>query len=191
MCLAEMCDIVQDTGHNVMDHLKGMALADIEYSLRKDRTNLSILIDNQTKNLNAGTIVRSAHCFLCERTVFYGRKNYNRKPALYSYKFENIDLCPDIDSLKAWISRQGIVRVVGLDNNITRDTIPLPHYNWLPEVKYLLALGNEGQGLAPEILDICDDIVEIPQLGAVRSLNVSTAATTAMYDYCVKTRRFK
>jgi tRNA G18 (ribose-2'-O)-methylase SpoU len=44
-----------------------------------------------------------------------------------------------------------------------------------------LVLGSETQGIAPEALDRCDAILEIPQYGKKESLNVSVAAGIALY----------
>lgn len=47
---------------------------------------------------------------------------------------------------------------------------------WRPRLPLLLALGNEGQGLAPEVAAGCEQIVGIPLGGEVESLNVAVAA---------------
>jgi tRNA G18 (ribose-2'-O)-methylase SpoU len=44
-----------------------------------------------------------------------------------------------------------------------------------------LLLGSETQGIAPDALDRCDAILEIPQYGKKESLNVSVAAGVALY----------
>ena len=44
-----------------------------------------------------------------------------------------------------------------------------------------LVLGSETQGIAPDALDRCDAILEIPQYGKKESLNVSVAAGIALY----------
>jgi tRNA G18 (ribose-2'-O)-methylase SpoU len=44
-----------------------------------------------------------------------------------------------------------------------------------------LILGSETQGIAPEVLEQCDAILEIPQYGEKESLNVSVAAGIALY----------
>jgi TrmH family RNA methyltransferase len=47
---------------------------------------------------------------------------------------------------------------------------------WRPRPPVLLVMGNEGQGLAPEIMDTCSTRVSIPLLEGVESLNVAVAA---------------
>ena len=49
------------------------------------------------------------------------------------------------------------------------------------DVTVNLFLGSEVEGVDPEVMRICDEIVEIPQFGSKESLNVSVAAGVAMY----------
>lgn len=46
----------------------------------------------------------------------------------------------------------------------------------------LLVVGNEVDGIAPELLDVCDLALELPQFGAKQSLNVSVATGVVCYD---------
>lgn len=47
--------------------------------------------------------------------------------------------------------------------------------------KLALVLGNEVDGVSPEVLRLCDRFYEIPMRGHKTSLNVSVAAGVAMY----------
>ena len=47
--------------------------------------------------------------------------------------------------------------------------------------KVLLIVGNEVDGVDKEVLNLCDDIVEIPMLGKKESLNVSVATGVVLY----------
>jgi 23S rRNA (guanosine2251-2'-O)-methyltransferase len=46
----------------------------------------------------------------------------------------------------------------------------------------VLVLGAEGKGLRPRVRDGCDDLVALPVLGRIDSLNVSAAAAVLMYE---------
>lgn len=48
--------------------------------------------------------------------------------------------------------------------------------------KVLLIVGNEVDGVDKEVLELCDDIVEIPMLGKKESLNVSVATGVVLYS---------
>ncbi len=48
--------------------------------------------------------------------------------------------------------------------------------------KLAILLGNEGDGLKPETLSACDDIVKIPMADGVDSLNVAAASAVAFFE---------
>lgn len=45
-----------------------------------------------------------------------------------------------------------------------------------------ILLGSEDVGINPEIMRICDDLVQIPVFGTIQSLNVSVAAGVMLYE---------
>jgi 23S rRNA (guanosine2251-2'-O)-methyltransferase len=58
-------------------------------------------------------------------------------------------------------------------------SVTLPDFD--PPGKLALVVGREVEGLEPEILAVCDRIVEIPMLGDKESFNVVQAAAMALY----------
>jgi TrmH RNA methyltransferase len=52
-----------------------------------------------------------------------------------------------------------------------------------------LVLGNEEQGLAPDVAAACERLVHIPGAGAIESLNVSTAAAVLCWELFGRGRR--
>jgi tRNA G18 (ribose-2'-O)-methylase SpoU len=42
--------------------------------------------------------------------------------------------------------------------------------------------GNEAEGVSPEALEICDEIIEIPMMGFKNSLNVATTVGIVLYE---------
>ena len=52
----------------------------------------------------------------------------------------------------------------------------------VPE-KYAIVMGNEGQGVRPEILSLTDKNIYIPILGNAESLNVGVAAGIVLYHF--------
>lgn len=69
-------------------------------------------------------------------------------------------------------------RLVALEQH--DKSIPLPEYT--TPAKVALILGEEVHGIERELLDVCDDIVEIPMVGQKESFNVSVAAGMALYQ---------
>ena len=46
-----------------------------------------------------------------------------------------------------------------------------------------MIFGEEGTGLTQQAIQMCHILVEIPQYGSVRSLNVGTSSGVLLYDY--------
>jgi 23S rRNA (guanosine2251-2'-O)-methyltransferase len=59
---------------------------------------------------------------------------------------------------------------------------PTPWYDFDYTVPILLALGSEGRGLGRRVAETCDQLVSLPQVGRVESLNVSVAAGVVLYE---------
>ncbi|UTX51641.1 TrmH family RNA methyltransferase [Candidatus Saccharibacteria bacterium TM7i] len=89
--------------------------------------------------------------------------------------FEYVDT-PDFSQLRS----DGFT-IVGLEQAPT--SILLPEYS-TPE-KIALVLGEEVEGIPKEILEQCEDIIEIPMKGKKESFNVSVAAGVALYELSV------
>ncbi len=56
--------------------------------------------------------------------------------------------------------------------------------------KYALVFGNEVFGVEEEVLNACDAVLEIPQLGTKHSLNISVSLGIAVWDLMVKMEQF-
>jgi tRNA G18 (ribose-2'-O)-methylase SpoU len=45
-----------------------------------------------------------------------------------------------------------------------------------------LVFGNERYGIAPDVIEACDAVVQIPVFGVKNSLNVANAAAVAAFE---------
>lgn len=73
------------------------------------------------------------------------------------------------------------LKVIGLENNVKgRKVQPLSRFS--PKFPMLLVLGEEVNGIPRPLLDMCDELVEIPMQGKKESLNVSVAFGIAAYQ---------
>ncbi len=65
-------------------------------------------------------------------------------------------------------------------------------HNFVPktEEKFALVFGNEVFGVEDEVIQSCDYVLEIPQLGTKHSLNISVTLGIAIWDFMVKLDRF-
>jgi TrmH family RNA methyltransferase len=69
---------------------------------------------------------------------------------------------------------------------VTDDATPLAEAD-VPK-KWVLLMGNEGEGLLQEVLDACDETVQIEMIPGVKSFNVGVAAAILMYQFKLKGR---
>lgn len=83
-------------------------------------------------------------------------------------------------SLKALVKKlkkQGVM-IVGLEKNQESQDIGGIAFS----CPVALIVGNEVDGVRPDILSLCDAVAHIPMYGKKESLNVSIAAGIAMYE---------
>ena len=72
--------------------------------------------------------------------------------------------------------------VIALEQSNRSTMLP----DFCPSEKFALLLGEEVHGIAPELLEQCRHIVEIPMFGQKESFNVSVAAGIALYGLTIR-----
>ena len=167
---------------NVTDQLAWAKREDILETINPHKIPVSLLLVNIDRDNNIGNIIRSANTFGVEEVLIYGRKKFDRRTSVgaeFFMQFRHIRFIEEIAPL-----RQEFNLILGLEQ--TKTSVELHSYQWPENQNILIAVGNEGQGLPQEILDICDTTLEIDQYGTTRSLNVSVATGIVLYDYRVK-----
>lgn len=129
---------------------------------------------------NVGTIIRTVDalggagllCGLGSADVYHPKTVRATKGSLFHVPLWGGALVPALQSFKA----QGI-RIVGLAGEAENDLCASwrdQHVCWV--------LGNEGNGLSPEVRACCDDVVRIPMRGRAQSLNVGMVAGIVLYE---------
>lgn len=111
-----------------------------------------------------------------------GDKKWDRRGAVGTHNYMHLHHSESVESL--WTSNSTIrgMRWVAIDN--VPGAIPITDYKWQPDS--FMIFGEEKRGLSSMSLSLADDVLYIPQLGSVRSLNVGTASGIVMYDYVTK-----
>ena len=168
---------------NVVDPLKWLTSEQIKVEIETKKQNFSILLVNVDYDLNTGTIIRTANVFGAREVILYGRKKFDRRASVGAEFYTNFRQIEYLNQLEDTLSE--FDNIIALENNLA-NTQSLVDYKWDYSQKTLICLGQEGNGIPEEILNLCKVTLEIPQLGSVRSLNVSTAAAIVMYDYLAK-----
>lgn len=163
---------------NVLDDLKSLSVDEIREINLQNSIPAAIAMHNVYGNLNLGSIIRTANFLGFREVLYFGRRKWDRRGAVGTYHYTNVEYFADEPEFLSAIRARNY-NLVALENNVPYTT-PLGKFIW-PKNPCIL-VGEENSGLPEDILASVYGCVEIPGRGSVRSLNVSTAASIAMYS---------
>lgn len=168
---------------NVIDYYKEWETDQIKADLDTRRLPFAVGFENLSGDFNKATGIRNANAFMARESWIIGARKWDKRGAVGTQHYSHIKYSEGLIELALEESLMNM-RWVAIDN--VPGAVPLNQYDWHPET--FMIFGEEQRGLSPISIGMADDIVSIPQLGSVRSLNVGTASGIIMYDYCVKTK---
>lgn len=166
---------------NVIDKYKDWSNDEIKQDLKAKALPCAVLCQNLQHEFNISSIMRSANSFGIFDFYYYGIRHIDRRGSLGCYHYMNIHCIKEMDEV---ISLKDKYWFVGLENNINRKSADMRKYSWKPNS--LIVIGEEGTGINEELLGLCDELLEIPSFGSIRSLNAASSASIAFYDYVSK-----
>lgn len=147
------------------------------------------VLENVRSAYNVGSVFRTADAFLlegiyiCGYTAFPPHKEI-RKTALGAEEtvhwkhFRNI-----ADGIREL--RESGYRVFAVEQ--TENSLKLQNLRLQAEDKIAVVFGNEVTGVEQSTIILCDNTIEIPQLGMKHSLNISVAAGIVLWEIARKT----
>lgn len=167
----------------VVDEFKSKSIDEIKSILQQTNNGFSVLAMCVQGDFNISSLIRSANGFNCQSFYYFGRKKWDRRGSIGQHNYMDLQYLPTWGDVVALKSQY---HFVGFEN--VGHTTRLDQYDWQMQdgKKPLIILGEEGNGLGQNILDLCDDLVEIPMFGSVRSFNLASAGSIAMYDFVAK-----
>jgi len=130
-------------------------------------------------NVNLARIVRAAGCCGVGRLICCGNARIDREIARDTGDALIIEPHRTLPPVLQTLRKEGY-RIVGLEQ--TNDSEPL--YSFAFPRRTILVIGSERQGIEPPILQLLDNVVEIPVYGLPFAHNVATATAIALYEYC-------
>jgi tRNA G18 (ribose-2'-O)-methylase SpoU len=166
---------------NVKDEYKSFSTEEIKNDLKKTALPSAVLMSQISGDFNFSCIIRTVNNFNLSAVYYFGNKRYDKRGAQGTYHYSDVVFLPTLDDI---IALKQQYKFIGLENNIT-DTVPIKDFVWPPNS--LIVLGEEGSGIAQELINLLDYKVEILSRGSVRSINVASAAAIAIYDLVSKT----
>lgn len=163
---------------NVEDRYRYWSMDAIRADVASRSLPVEVAVENLDHDFNIGSIVRSANALGVSRVHVVGQKRWNRRGAMVTDRYMDVDHLPDARSLARECADRGVT-LVGVDNvdgSVSLASTALP-------ARACLVFGSEARGLSPEMIDLCALVVHIPQRGSTRSMNVGHAAAIAMWEW--------
>lgn len=147
------------------------------------KTPIIVILDNIRSLNNIGSVFRTSDAFLIEKIYLCG---YTAKPPHREIQKTALGATESV----TWEYEEDISIVVNLlkKNNTkvyaieqTENAIMLDDFE-VDENKIAVVFGNEVQGVQQEVINQCDGVIEIPQLGTKHSLNISVSCGIVLWD---------
>jgi len=169
---------------NVIDEFKELTQDEIHTKLSERCNGFSVLMTHVEGDFNIGTVMRSANFFGAKEFFYWGRKRFDKRSTVGVHHYTTVKFLDDIENIRSLKEKYTLV---ALENNVS-NPMSLSRFDWQTPLPPCIIVGEECNGIPQEVLALCDHIVEIPNFGSVRSINVGSAASLAMYDYLSKVR---
>ena len=155
----------------------------IEEFKNAKKTPVTIVLDNIRSALNVGSIFRTADSFLIENIILCGititpPNKSIRKVALGATDSVNWQFKQNTLEAVLKLKKSGyyIIGVEQADKSSKLNNFYLPHK------PIAIILGNEVDGVCQDVINICDEVIEIPQFGTKHSLNVSVTTGIVIWE---------
>ena len=156
----------------------------VEEFRESEKTPVVVVLDNIRSMHNVGSVFRSADAFLVECIFLCGFTAQPphrdiHKTALgatdtvkWKYYYSTLEAVKKLkeDGYRIWAIEQ------------VKNSRKLNEIELKPNEKAAIIFGNEVEGVSNDVLALCDDFIEIPQLGMKHSLNVSVAAGIVLWE---------
>lgn len=203
-------------GLNVSDYLKTLSVPEIQAVQKATGMSVEVMCLNVTGNLNVGTILRTAVVMGFYKAHILGRRFYDRRSTVGAENYLDLRredcLTPDgfkIDPEKVYnylIEHRLYPIFIEKPTDQRIETIDIDSYvdyHFVDDLKntrhnLCIVFGNEADGI-PEILmkerlynygekNLMQrgKVVEIPQFGVLRSLNVASASAIVLQKIATK-----
>jgi 23S rRNA (guanosine2251-2'-O)-methyltransferase len=164
------------------DEVPEVLLDDLASSRSGGRPPFLLAVDGVTDPGNLGALLRSAECAGVTGVLLPRHRAVHVTPTVTKAAAGAVEhlrfaIVGGLPTALQQLRKQG-VWVVGLDAGGTTGLWDLP----AADGPICLVLGAEGAGLSRLVRQRCDEVVSIPLLGSLASLNVAAAAALACFE---------
>ena len=151
---------------------------------KAEKTPIIIILDDIRSLHNIGSVFRTADAFLVEKIYLCGitacppNKEIN-KTALGATETVTWEYSANILEVIENLKSDGI-KIFAIEQ--VENAIYLNNFKVENQQKYAIIMGNEVFGVSQTAIEICDGVIEIPQLGTKHSLNIAVTTGIVVWD---------
>ncbi len=150
--------------------------------LRKRQFNLTVVLENVSDPHNISAVMRTCDAVGIQdvyilNTIIPGHKKWGKKSSSGAAKWLSIHQFNEIDACFMEL-RKNFNKI--FTTHLSADAADLYKTDLTDSVA--LVFGNEHSGLSEEIIKKTDGNFIIPQMGLIRSLNISVACAVTLYE---------
>ncbi len=159
---------------------------DVETFHHAEKLPLIMVLDNVRSLHNVGSVLRTADAFRIEAVYMCGITATPPSAEIHKTALgaeDSVSWRYYADTLEAVRSLQADGYTV-LAVEQVEGSLKLGKFSFDPHCRYALVMGNEVKGVRQDVVDACDQALEIPQYGTKHSMNVSVTAGIVMWEVC-------
>ena len=152
---------------------------------KKNKIPLIVVLDNVRSLNNVGSVLRTSDAFLVKAVYLCGITATPPHPEIHKTALGAEDSVEwryfeDTNDAVDKLHEEGYIvyAIEQVENSIILSDLQLNKNS-----KYAVVLGNEVKGVQQNVVDRCDQSIEIPQFGTKHSLNVSVTAGLVIWDF--------
>mgnify|MGYP001282048447 FL=1 len=152
---------------------------------KKNKIPLIVVLDNVRSLNNVGSVFRTSDAFLVKAVYLCGITATPPHPEIHKTALGAEDSVEwryfeDTNDAVDKLHEEGYIvyAIEQVENSIILSDLQLNK-----DSKYAVVLGNEVKGVQQNVVDKCNQSIEIPQFGTKHSLNVSVTAGLVIWDF--------
>ena len=164
-----------------MDELGRKSLTEFKAAQKQP---IVVILDNIRSMHNVGSVFRTADGFLLEGIILCG---FTPQPPHRDIQKTALGATESVDW---WYVQNTLDAVMDLKSKgykvyaveQAEGSISLEKFSGMNNAPVALVFGNEVEGVATDVIAICDGCIEIPQEGMKHSFNISVAAGIVLWE---------
>lgn len=155
------------------------------------KTPIVVVLDNVRSLHNVGSVFRTADAFLVEALYLCGitgtpPNKEIQKTALGSTETVSWAYFKTTAEAIRELKQKGF-KVYAIEQAET--SISLNQFMPGADEKIAIVFGHEVKGVEQQVVDMCEGVIEIPQVGTKHSLNIAVSAGIVIWDLFLKMQR--